>query len=56
MVTLAPGESSTLRFTLTPSALAIWNRDMKEVNEPGPVAVHIGNSSASLKTAQLVIA
>ena len=55
-VTLAPGESSTLRFTLTPSALAIWNRDMKDVNEPGPVAVHVGNSSAHLKTTQLEVA
>jgi beta-glucosidase len=55
-VSLQPGESRTVRFTLTPSHLAIWNREMKEVNEPGPVAVHVGNSSAKLKTAQLVIA
>ena len=55
-VTLAPGESRTVRFTLTPAQLAFWNREMEEVNEPGPVAVHVGNSSASLKTAQLVIA
>jgi beta-glucosidase len=55
-VTLAPGESRTVRFTLAPSHMAFWNHDMKEVNEPGPVAVHVGQSSASLKTAQLVIA
>jgi beta-glucosidase len=55
-VTLAPGASRTVRFTLTPAQLAFWNRDMEEVNEPGPVAVHVGNSSASLKTAQLVVA
>ncbi|MGV3555628.1 MAG: glycoside hydrolase family 3 N-terminal domain-containing protein [Croceibacterium sp.] len=55
-VTLAPGESRTVRFTLTPDKLAIWNREMKEVNEPGPVAVHVGNSSASLKTASFVVA
>ena len=55
-VALAPGESRTVRFTLTPAQLAFWNREMEEVNEPGPVAVHVGNSSASLKTTQLVVA
>ena len=47
----APGESRTVRFTLTPQQLAFWNRAMQEVNEPGPVAVHVGNSSANLKSA-----
>ena len=51
-VTLQPGESRTVRFTLTPQQLSFWNREMREVNEPGPVAVHVGNSSASLKTAE----
>ena len=50
-VTLQPGESRTVRFTLTPQQLAFWNREMREVNEPGPVAVHVGNSSAALKNA-----
>jgi beta-glucosidase len=54
-ITLAPGESRTVRFTLTPAQLAFWNRDMQEVNEPGPVAVHVGNSSASLKSSSLVV-
>ncbi len=55
-VTLAPGESRTVRFTLTPAQLAYWDRQMKEVNGPGPVAVHVGNSSASLKSAEFVVA
>ena len=54
-VTLQPGESRTLKFTLTPRALAFWNREMQEANEPGPVAVHVGNSSASLKSASFVV-
>jgi hypothetical protein len=29
---------------------------MKEVNGPGPVAVHVGNSSANLKSAGFVVA
>jgi beta-glucosidase len=55
-VTLAPGQSRTVRFTLTPQQLAFWNREMKEVNEPGPVAVHVGASSANLKSASFVVA
>jgi beta-glucosidase len=54
-VTLAPGESRTVRFTLRPEQLAFWNREMEEVNEPGPVEVHVGNSSASLKSASFVV-
>ncbi len=54
-VTLQPGESRTVRFTLTPEQLAYWNREMEEVNGPGPVAVHVGNSSASLKSAGFVV-
>jgi beta-glucosidase len=55
-VTLAPGESRTVKFTLTPAQLAYFDRAMKEVNGPGPVAVHVGNSSASLKSAGFVVA
>ncbi|MXO60172.1 beta-glucosidase [Altererythrobacter salegens] len=55
-VTLQPGESRTVRFTLTPAHLAYWDRAMNEVNGPGPVAVHVGNSSASLKSSGFVVA
>jgi beta-glucosidase len=55
-VTLAPGESKTVRFTLTPAQLAYWDRAMKEVNGPGPVTVQVGNSSADLKSAEFVVA
>jgi beta-glucosidase len=54
-VTLAPGESKTVRFTLTPAQLAYWDRAMKEVNGPGPVAVHVGNSSTSFKSAGFAV-
>ena len=54
-VTLAPGERRSVRFTIEPRRLAIWNRAMKEVNEPGPVTLSAGNSSAALKTAQVEI-
>ena len=55
-VTLAPGERKTVTFTLDERHLALWNREMREVVEPGPVTVSVGNSSASLKQAEFVIA
>ena len=55
-VTLAPGERRTVLFVLTPEQLSYWDRQMREVNGPGPVAVHVGNSSANLKSAQFAVA
>ena len=54
-VTLGAGESKTVSFTLTPKQLAFWNKQMVEVNEPGPVTLSAGNSSASLQTTEIVI-
>ena len=55
---LAPGESRTLTFRLTPDKLAIFNRAMEEVNEAGPVTVHVGPSSATerLQSAEFAVA
>jgi beta-glucosidase len=55
-VTLAPGERKTVTFTLDDRHLAIWNREMREVVEPGPVIISAGNSSANLKSTELTIA
>lgn len=49
-VSLEPGEQREVRFSIAPRQLAIWNREMKEVNEPGPVVLSAGNSSAALKS------
>jgi beta-glucosidase len=54
-VTLRPGERRTVRFTIEPRQLAIWNRALEEVNEPGPVTLSVGNSSAALKPAKVEI-
>ena len=54
-LSLNPGESITLHFTLEPRHLLIWDREMREVNEPGPVIVSVGNSSASLQTAEFTV-
>jgi beta-glucosidase len=46
-VTLRPGETRTLRFTITPGDLALYDREMRYVVEPGTFTVWIGGSSAA---------
>ncbi|HEV7714426.1 MAG TPA: glycoside hydrolase family 3 C-terminal domain-containing protein, partial [Steroidobacteraceae bacterium] len=52
-VTLAPGASTTVTFTLDSGALALWDKDMKHVVEPGEFQVMMGANSASLKSVAL---
>ena len=54
-VTLQPGESRTLTFTLTPRSLQFWNADMRRVVEPGEFEVHVGPNSVNLQTAVLTV-
>ena len=54
-VTLAPGESKTVQFTLDRDAFALWNQEMKRVVEPGAFEIMVGSSSAELKTTTLDI-
>ncbi|HEX7018797.1 MAG TPA: glycoside hydrolase family 3 N-terminal domain-containing protein [Gemmatimonadaceae bacterium] len=44
-VTLEPGETRTLRFTLRPDDLAMYDRTMRRVVEPGTFTVWAGGSS-----------
>lgn len=44
-VTLAPGASKHVEFTLTRDELAFWNIDLKDVVEPGPINIWIAGSS-----------
>jgi beta-glucosidase len=49
-ISLAPGESRTIEFLLTPEQLAFWNAEMKFAVEPGAYTVSIGpNSSEGLE-------
>ena len=48
-VNLKPGEKKTISFTLKPSDLALWNRDMHFVVEPGVFRVMIGASSEDIR-------
>ena len=48
-VSLAPGESKTVDFTLTPDAFALWNEQMKHVVEPGAFEIMAGANSVDLQ-------
>ncbi|MBK8883840.1 MAG: glycoside hydrolase family 3 C-terminal domain-containing protein [Bacteroidales bacterium] len=48
-VALEPGEKSTVHFRLTPEDLALYNRDMNFVVEPGNFEVMVGSSSRDIR-------
>ena len=52
-VTLDPGASTTVDFTLDSHALALWDKNMKHVVEPGAFEIMAGPDSAHLKTTTL---
>jgi beta-glucosidase-like glycosyl hydrolase len=52
-VTVDPGETRTLTFTIGPDALSLINRDMKRVVEPGRFDVMVGTSPKMLTTIPL---
>jgi beta-glucosidase len=54
-VTLRPGESKTVEFTLARDAFGFWNEDMKHVVEPGEFQIMSGPNSVDLKSAVLTV-
>ena len=48
-VSLRPDETKTVRFTLKPVDLGLWDRNMKFVVEPGMFRVMIGASSEDIR-------
>jgi len=48
-VRLQPGETRTLTFTLRPEDLALWDRSMRFVVEPGAFKVMLGSSSEDIR-------
>lgn len=48
-ITLEPGESKEVSFTLTPQDLAIWDINNKFSVEPGTFEVQVGTSSQDIK-------
>jgi beta-glucosidase len=50
-INLQPGETRTVTFRLGPDALALYDRQMRRVVEPGSFTVFVGtNSDAGLST------
>lgn len=54
-VHLAPGETKTVDFPVGPEQLAVWDRQMKRVVEPGVVDVFVGPSSRTLESVALTV-
>ncbi len=54
-VELAPGETKTISFILTPFEISFINSDMKRVIEAGPLEIMVGGSSTDVITANTEI-
>lgn len=54
-VHLKPGETKTVSLAVGPDQLALWNREMQRVVEPGPVDVFVGANVNSLDGVTLQI-
>lgn len=54
-VSLEPGQSRTVEFTLGREAFQFWNSQMKQVVEPGSFDILVGPNSVDLKSARLEI-
>ncbi|WP_116807166.1 glycoside hydrolase family 3 N-terminal domain-containing protein [Steroidobacter cummioxidans] len=54
-VSLQPGASTTVEFTLAKEAFAFWNQEMKYMIEPGEFSIMTGPNSVDLKSATLTI-
>ena len=48
-ITLNAGETKTVKFVLQPADIALLNKDMKEVVEPGIFEIQIGSSSEDIR-------
>jgi beta-glucosidase len=53
-LSLAPGQASTVTFTVHPSRLAFYNPQMRFVTEPGDFTFSIGASAADIRAEQTV--
>ncbi|MEW6126043.1 MAG: glycoside hydrolase family 3 N-terminal domain-containing protein [Acidobacteriota bacterium] len=54
-INLAPGQSKTVTFTITPEKLRFYDINMKRVVEPGMFDIMVGTSSVKLQTVNLEV-
>lgn len=52
-ITLQPGQSREVSFTITPEQLKFFNSELQYVWEPGEFIVHIGANSSEVQSARL---
>jgi hypothetical protein len=55
-LTLKPGETQTVKFTVTPDMLSMLNVDMHRVVEPGVFELMVGPSSDDIHKVRLIVA
>lgn len=53
-ISLAPGESSAVTFTLMPEDLQILDKDMKWTVEPGDFEIMLGASSEDIRLREII--
>jgi beta-glucosidase len=54
-VSLAPGESKTVKFTITPDKLSFFDLDMRRTVEPGWFDIMVGTSSVNHRKVKLEV-
>lgn len=54
-ITLAPGETRTVTFSLTPDKLSFLDTQMRRVVEPGVFEVMVGTSSTQVQMVLLEV-
>jgi beta-glucosidase len=54
-ITLKPGETRQVTLAIRPESLALWNREMKRVVEPGTFTIMAGGNSQDVKSATLTV-
>ena len=54
-VSIEPGETKKITFTITPEKLQFYNREMKRVVEPGTFQIMVGGNSVDLITQTLEV-
>jgi beta-glucosidase len=54
-VSLAPGQTTTVQFTLDREAFSMWDEHMRHVVEPGVFEIMVGPNSAELKKVMLEV-
>jgi beta-glucosidase len=54
-LTLAPGESKTVTFTISEDMLAFWKHDMTFGTEEGDFKIMVGGSSSELLQAAFTL-